>query len=84
MAHRSLYKFMKLPIDGQTTRGMDSQHKFVVRPFPHQQILPRGQQSAGDRGILAATEFKTLDDLREEAGKLTWRFYSTLKEARAH
>ena len=27
-----------------------------------------------DRGILAEADFKTLDDLRDQAGKLTWRF----------
>jgi four helix bundle protein len=36
-----------------------------------------------DRGILADTEFKTLDDLRDQAGRLTWRFYSSLSEPRS-
>jgi four helix bundle protein len=36
-----------------------------------------------DRGILAEAEFKTLDDLRDQAGKLTWRFYSSLSKALA-
>jgi four helix bundle protein len=36
-----------------------------------------------DRGILADADFKTLDDLRDQAGKLTWRFYSSLRQARA-
>ena len=31
-----------------------------------------------DRGILSDVDFKTLDDLRDQAGKLTWRFYSSL------
>jgi four helix bundle protein len=31
-----------------------------------------------DRGILADSEFTGLDDLREQAGKLTRRFYSYL------
>jgi four helix bundle protein len=34
-----------------------------------------------DRGILAEADFKTLDDLRNEAGKLTWRFYSSLTQS---
>lgn len=31
-----------------------------------------------DRGILQEADFKALDDLRDQAGKLTWRFYSSL------
>ena len=31
-----------------------------------------------DRGILSDADFKILDDLRNQAGKLTWRFYSSL------
>jgi four helix bundle protein len=31
-----------------------------------------------DRGILQQADFKALDDLRDQAGKLTWRFYSSL------
>ena len=37
-----------------------------------------------DRGILAEAEFKVLDDLRDQAGKLTWRFYSSLTKTLAH
>jgi four helix bundle protein len=37
-----------------------------------------------DRGILAEAEFKALDDLRDQAGKLTWRFYSSLNKALAN
>jgi len=33
-----------------------------------------------DRGILGDVDFKILDDLRDQAGKLTWRFYSSLGE----
>jgi hypothetical protein len=36
-----------------------------------------------DRGILAEAEFKALDHLRDQAGKLTWRFYSSLSKALA-
>jgi four helix bundle protein len=36
-----------------------------------------------DLGILAAADFKTLDDLRDQAGKLTWRFYSSLNKSLA-
>ena len=36
-----------------------------------------------DRGILAEAKFQALDDLRDRAGKLTWRFYSSLKKALA-
>ena len=36
-----------------------------------------------DRGILAEAEFKVLDDLRDQAGKLTWRFYSSLTKTLA-
>jgi four helix bundle protein len=31
-----------------------------------------------DRGILADSEFKILDDLRDQAGRLTWRLYFSL------
>jgi four helix bundle protein len=31
-----------------------------------------------DRGILQDADFKALDGLRDQAGKLTWRFYSSL------
>jgi four helix bundle protein len=37
-----------------------------------------------DRGILAHPDFKILDDLREQAGKLTWRLYSSLNQPRIH
>ena len=36
-----------------------------------------------DRGILADADFKTLDDLRNQAGRLTWRFYSSLSKSLA-
>ena len=35
-----------------------------------------------DRGLLAQSDFKTLDDLRDQAGKLTWRLYSSLQQPR--
>ena len=34
-----------------------------------------------DRGFLAKDDFLLLDDLRDQAGKLTWRFYSSLGKA---
>jgi four helix bundle protein len=33
-----------------------------------------------DRGILQEADFKALDDLRDQAGKLTWRFYSSVSQ----
>ena|SRR5688572_7862595 len=33
-----------------------------------------------DRGILDDADYNTLDDLRDQAGKLTWRFYSSLSK----
>lgn len=35
-----------------------------------------------DRGILADADFKRLDDLRNQAGKLIWGLYSSLKQPR--
>jgi four helix bundle protein len=35
-----------------------------------------------DRGLLAHPDFESLDDLRNQAGKLTWRLYSSLRQAR--
>jgi four helix bundle protein len=34
-----------------------------------------------DRGILSDADFKALDELRNQAGRLTWRFYSSLSES---
>ena len=34
-----------------------------------------------DRGLLAHPDFEILDDLRNQAGKLTWRLYSSLRQA---
>jgi four helix bundle protein len=34
-----------------------------------------------DRGILADADFKALDELRNQAGTLTWRFYSSLSKS---
>jgi four helix bundle protein len=34
-----------------------------------------------DRGILSYSDFKTLDELRNKAGKLTWGLYSSLHRA---
>jgi four helix bundle protein len=34
-----------------------------------------------DRGILDNADFGSLDDLRDQAGKLTWRLYSSLRQA---
>jgi four helix bundle protein len=34
-----------------------------------------------DRTLLAAADFETLDDLRDQAGKLTWRLYSSLNRS---
>jgi len=31
-----------------------------------------------DRGLLTHSDFTTLDDLRDQAGKLTWGLYSSL------
>src|SRR4051812_33888631 len=36
-----------------------------------------------DRGILTDADFRTLDDLRNQAGRLTWRFYSSLSKSLA-
>ena len=35
-----------------------------------------------DRGILAEADFKKLDDLRNQAGRLTWGLYSSLNGVR--
>jgi four helix bundle protein len=35
-----------------------------------------------ERGLLSETDFKELEDLRDQAGKLTWAFYSSVREAR--
>ena len=35
-----------------------------------------------DRGILNEPGFRTLDDLRNRAGQLTWRLYASLDRAR--
>ena len=35
-----------------------------------------------DRGILKQADFGTLDDLRDQAGKLTWRLYASLSPTR--
>jgi four helix bundle protein len=34
-----------------------------------------------DRKLLAVADFETLDDLRDQAGKLTWRLYSSLNRS---
>jgi four helix bundle protein len=34
-----------------------------------------------DRGFLAHPDFHILDDLRDQTGKLTWRLYSSLRQA---
>jgi four helix bundle protein len=36
-----------------------------------------------DRGLLTDLNFQTLDDLRDQAGKLTWRLYASLNKAGA-
>lgn len=36
-----------------------------------------------DRGILADADFKVLDELRNQAGRLTWRFYASLTKSLA-
>ncbi len=36
-----------------------------------------------DRGILADADFKTLDALRNHAGRLAWRFYASLNKSLA-
>jgi four helix bundle protein len=33
-----------------------------------------------DRGILTKDDFDSLDDLRDQAGKLTWRLYASLNK----
>jgi four helix bundle protein len=35
-----------------------------------------------DRGHLVASDFLILDDLRDQAGKLTWRLYASLSRTR--
>jgi four helix bundle protein len=35
-----------------------------------------------DRGILVTSDFSLLDDLRDQAGKLTWRLYASLRQSR--
>ena len=37
-----------------------------------------------DRGILTEEYFSLLDDLRDQAGKLTWRLYASLSPTRAN
>jgi four helix bundle protein len=34
-----------------------------------------------DHGILTNADFKALDELRNQAGRLTWRFYSSLSKS---
>ena len=34
-----------------------------------------------DRGLLTDGNFQTLEDLRDQAGKLTWRLYASLNKA---
>ena len=36
-----------------------------------------------DRRLLALEDFQMPDDLRDQAGKLTWRLYSSLRQTRA-
>jgi four helix bundle protein len=36
-----------------------------------------------DRGILKPEDFQTLDNLRDQAGKLTWRLYASMNRARS-
>lgn len=36
-----------------------------------------------DRGVLKQAEFDLLDDLRDQAGKLTWRLYASLNPTRS-
>jgi hypothetical protein len=61
---------------GLPTRDMGSRHRFVVQRSP---LL----RFTRDRGILADADFKDLEDLRNQAGKLTWRFYSSLNKPQA-
>ena len=35
-----------------------------------------------DRGLVSHSDFQILDDLRDQAGKLTWRLYASLREVR--
>ena len=35
-----------------------------------------------DRRLLTLEDFQMLDDLRDQAGKLTWRVYSSLRQTR--
>jgi four helix bundle protein len=37
-----------------------------------------------DRGLLVPSDFDALDDLRDGAGKLTWRLYSSLRPPGVH
>lgn len=37
-----------------------------------------------DRGLLLPADFELLDNLREQAGKLTWRLYSSLHHTVTH
>jgi four helix bundle protein len=36
-----------------------------------------------DRGLLTDSNFLTLEDLRDQAGKLTWRLYASLSKAKS-
>jgi hypothetical protein len=42
--------------------------------------IAEGSAKRGSRAMLADADFKDLDDLRDQAGKLTWRFYSSLSK----
>jgi four helix bundle protein len=35
-----------------------------------------------DRGLLVTSDFTTLENLRDQAGKLTWRLYASLRQPR--
>jgi four helix bundle protein len=40
-------------------------------------------RSGRDRGILKQSDFDLLDDLRDQAGKLTWRLYVSLSRVQS-
>jgi four helix bundle protein len=82
MAHRLALQVYEA--EGSAKRGPRELRRYLDTTLGSLSEVSYLLRFSRDRGILAHPDFKTLDDLREQAGKLTWRLYSSLNQPRIH
>jgi four helix bundle protein len=69
--------------DGSAKRGPSEFRRYLDIALGSLSEVSYLLRFSRDRGILKEGDFQILDDLRDQAGKLTWRLCASMKPARS-